>query len=302
MELAQLNYFRTVARMGTITSAAQELFISAPALSMSISRLEKELGTPLFDRTGNRILINRQGEIFLGHVQRVFETLDKAQIEVQQSLQQDQQHIRMMTTGSNLWLDMVTRFSQEYPHLTMTCTNLENNTVAGAFQQHTFLFAEKDEIANFFLGMLEYEVLFEDRPAILVCPDHPLARQDSVTFSMLEGETLYLPLRGTPRGARLTRLLEDNGVDLESATTCPYIISRGILLQGSGVAFSTTGAKWSARMDGLCCIPLESRTKPWKMCLFWRKDSAMTQSELVFKSFVEQFYHAGEHKVKVNLP
>ena len=44
MELQQLKYFKTVATIGKISDAAEALFISAPALSTSISRLEKELG------------------------------------------------------------------------------------------------------------------------------------------------------------------------------------------------------------------------------------------------------------------
>lgn len=64
MELMQLKYFKTVAEAGKISDAAQALFISAPALSTSIARLEKELGVALFDRTNNRIILNRQGQIF----------------------------------------------------------------------------------------------------------------------------------------------------------------------------------------------------------------------------------------------
>ena len=75
MELRQLQYFKTVAEMGKISDAAQALFISAPALSTSISRLEKELGMPLFDRTGNKITLNQQGQIFLRYVNQIFSNL-----------------------------------------------------------------------------------------------------------------------------------------------------------------------------------------------------------------------------------
>ena len=61
MELQQLKYFKTVAEVGKIAAAADALFISAPALSTAVSRLEKELGIPLFDRTNNSIRLNRQG-------------------------------------------------------------------------------------------------------------------------------------------------------------------------------------------------------------------------------------------------
>lgn len=290
MELAQLNYFRTVARTGKIAAAAQELFLSAPALSTSISRLEKELGVPLFERTGNSIALNAQGEIFLRHVDRVFETLDEAKIELRRSIQQEQQHVRLMTTGSNLWLDMVTRFSQEYPHVTLTNTNLDRNAIIDTLSQYTFLLAEDEEIPASIRDTLESELLFEDAPAVLLHPAHPLAGEKCVTFSMLEGETLYLPVRDTPRGERLTRMLQDNGADPDSATSCPYIISRGMLLQGRGISFSTTGASWAAQLDGLCCVPLENRAEPWKMCLFWHKDRPMTQCEQLFKEYVERFY------------
>ena len=68
MELQQLKYFKTVAAIGKISEAAEALFISAPALSTSISRLEKELGVQLFDRYAKRIALNAQGEIFLRYV------------------------------------------------------------------------------------------------------------------------------------------------------------------------------------------------------------------------------------------
>ena len=60
MELQQLKYFKTIAEMQKISEAAAALFISAPALSMSISRLEKELGVKLFDRMHNRVTLNEQ--------------------------------------------------------------------------------------------------------------------------------------------------------------------------------------------------------------------------------------------------
>ena len=59
MELQQLKYFKAVADIEKISQAAESLFVSAPALSTSISRLETELGVPLFDRANNRIRLIR---------------------------------------------------------------------------------------------------------------------------------------------------------------------------------------------------------------------------------------------------
>ena len=59
-----MKYFKTVAEIGKISAAAEALFISAPALSTSISRLEKELGFPLFERKNRRVELTDAGKEF----------------------------------------------------------------------------------------------------------------------------------------------------------------------------------------------------------------------------------------------
>src|SRR5256886_1659607 len=82
MDLLQLHYFRTVARLEHMTRAAEELLIAQPALSQTIARLEDDLGVPLFDRLGRRIRLNLFGRAFLGRVERIFAELDQGQREL----------------------------------------------------------------------------------------------------------------------------------------------------------------------------------------------------------------------------
>ena len=65
MELLQLRYFLTVAKMLNISRAAEYHMIPQPAMSQTISRLEKELGVALFDRYKNKLSLTRKGEEFL---------------------------------------------------------------------------------------------------------------------------------------------------------------------------------------------------------------------------------------------
>lgn len=76
MELNQLHYFLAVAKTENITKAAQELFITQPALSRVILRLEKELGTTLFDRKGGRLILNDRGKVFLSHIKPALESIN----------------------------------------------------------------------------------------------------------------------------------------------------------------------------------------------------------------------------------
>lgn len=77
MELNQLHYFVAVAKTENITKAAQNLFITQPALSRVILRLENELGTPLFDRKGGRLLLNDRGKVFLSYVQPALDSINE---------------------------------------------------------------------------------------------------------------------------------------------------------------------------------------------------------------------------------
>lgn len=77
MELLQLRYFLAVAELQHITKAAEALYITQPALSRSISRLEASVGVPLFNRIGMRIELNKSGQIFYDYAKRSIDLLDK---------------------------------------------------------------------------------------------------------------------------------------------------------------------------------------------------------------------------------
>ena len=77
MLLSQLNYFRVVARHEHISHAAEELRVAQPALSATISKIEKELGVPLFNRTGRNIELNDAGRRLLDHADYMFDKLEE---------------------------------------------------------------------------------------------------------------------------------------------------------------------------------------------------------------------------------
>lgn len=71
MELEQLRQLVTIARTGTLQTAAEELHISQSALSRSVRRLEDDLGQSLFDRTRNSMQLNEAGRLALLHAREI---------------------------------------------------------------------------------------------------------------------------------------------------------------------------------------------------------------------------------------
>ena len=85
MNLFYLRYFVTLAHMQHYTKAAEQLCIAQPSLSHAISQMEKELGLPLFEKSGRKTTLTRFGEEFLACAERTLSTLDEGIASIQRS-------------------------------------------------------------------------------------------------------------------------------------------------------------------------------------------------------------------------
>jgi len=78
MEIKQLQFFAAVAKLENITQAAKELNAEQSAISRQIQALEQELGIALFERRGKRVILSREGALFLEEAHAVLERVDLA--------------------------------------------------------------------------------------------------------------------------------------------------------------------------------------------------------------------------------
>ncbi len=290
MNLQQLKYFKTVAEMGSISDAAQALFISAPALSTSVSRLEKELGVKLFDRTNNRIAINRQGKLLLRYATQIFSLLDCAKTELRQSVMLQGRHTSVASIASTQWVDLITAFSQEHPHFTLLCTSLNRPELVngGLSAQYTFLLAAEDDLPEAYADKLDSCSLFEDHPVVMVHRDHPLAKKQAVDLSELLTETVFLPLQDYPLHDHLVRLFRDNNIPFPAGNAYSHLATQQMVAEGLGVAFATSHTNLSASQS-LCYVPIRN-AQPWSCRLYWRKNHSFNKDEALFHDFVERYY------------
>lgn len=104
MELLQLKYFQELARTEHLSKTAEKLHIAQPSLSQTLKRLETELGTPLFDRVGKRIVLNTSGKIFLKYVNEIFTALDNAALELKTVQQTESKSISLHIYSASMLL------------------------------------------------------------------------------------------------------------------------------------------------------------------------------------------------------
>lgn len=116
MELIQLEYFRTVAYEESISRAARKMHISQPALSISIARLEEELGVHLFDRVSGRIRLNSMGKIYLRRVEQVFLNLREAKLELTSQDEVTTSEIFISCTTMGMCPTIIESYLQTHPN------------------------------------------------------------------------------------------------------------------------------------------------------------------------------------------
>jgi DNA-binding transcriptional LysR family regulator len=120
MDFQQLKYFQTLADVENFTRASIKLDLSQPALSRSISRLEEEIGVPLFERKSHGVEINSYGKIFLQHANQALVEINAAKQEINDLTNPLNGTISLafiQTLGSSFVPELISAFRKEVPRL-----------------------------------------------------------------------------------------------------------------------------------------------------------------------------------------
>ena len=116
------NYviFHTVAKAGNISKAANQLYISQPAISKAISKLEEELVTALFNRSSRGVTLTEEGQVLYEYVERAFDSLNMGEENLKNYKELGIGHIRIGVSTSlckHILLDYLKDFIRENPNI-----------------------------------------------------------------------------------------------------------------------------------------------------------------------------------------
>ncbi len=121
--LRQVEAFRAVMISGSVTQAANMLFVSQPAVSRILSDLEYRVGFKLFDRTRRHLVPTEEGRAFYDEVERAFTGLQQIDQAAASIRRYHRGHLRLITFQSlapTLMVDLITRFAERYPEIAVS--------------------------------------------------------------------------------------------------------------------------------------------------------------------------------------
>lgn len=139
--LSSYRIFYVVAEKGNISKAAKELYISQPAISKSIQKLEDNLGIRLFDRSSRGVTLTLEGELLYTYVKSAFETLTLGEDRLRRSIALGIGNLSIgasSTLCKYVLLPYLKEFIRQYPHI--------NISIACHSTNHTLKLLEEDKL------------------------------------------------------------------------------------------------------------------------------------------------------------
>ena len=195
MTLQQLKYAITVAQTGTITEAAEKLYISQPSLTNAIHELEKEMNIEIFTRTNKGIIVSKDGEDFLGYARQVLEQAEVLEDKYngggggKKKFCISTQHYSFAV---NAFVDLIKKYGQdEYDFSireTQTYEIIEDVAKMNSELGIIFMDDFNDVVLNKILKSndLEFHQLYSAKPHVFISRRHPLAGKQIITNEQLE--------------------------------------------------------------------------------------------------------------------
>ncbi len=238
MELHPLRVFLTVAGERSFSRAAEKLLRTQPAISLSIQRLESELGDQLIDRSAKDLLLTDAGRIVLDYARR-YENL-QGDLENALAELRDKSAGRL-TIGANesstlYLLDHIERYRRKYPRITVQVrrslsSRIPTELIDGDLELGIIGYDPEDE-------RVITRVIYTDHLAFIVSPDHRLSRRAEVSIAELGEETFIAHNVVSPYRALVIREFQRAKVPLRMDLEVPTVEAiRKMVQRNQGVAF-----------------------------------------------------------------
>ncbi len=235
-----MRYVIAVAETNSFTRAAERCLVVQSALSHQIARLERELGAKLFERTSRRVRLTPAGAAFLPAARQCLDAAERAAAEVGAAVGEIRGRLALGLIPTVAAVDIpgaLRDFRRRYPDVRISLRVGASEELVEQVQEGAI------DVA--FLGLpttarplgVNARELARDRLVAVVAPDHPLARESSVSLRRLSAEVFVdLPARTAGRiqsdqafaAAGLSR-------DVAFEVTTAYLIAQ-LVEQGLGIA------------------------------------------------------------------
>lgn len=287
MTLQQLKYFDMVAKTEHFSKAAAALNISQPTLSYSISKLEEELGVPLFTKNGRNMELTPYGNLLREYVARVFQELDNAEKAIRRLQLEGEEYITISYVTS-MGISYVPKLiHQYYVHFPQSQIHFNLLQRLSGAQAELLKSGESDLAFGPFLNdtALEAFEVYKERLVLAVSNQHPLAARNAVSFQDFCREKIVTFVKAASIRQQIDQLFEENVCvpNIVHEVTNEIMVA-GIVATGECVGLIPHVA--DAHYQNVKLINIEDCVLYRPMYMFWKKEETLRPTVQKFRRFV----------------
>jgi DNA-binding transcriptional LysR family regulator len=289
MELMQLRYFRLLAQKQHLTKTAQELHITPPALSVSISKLEEELGAALFDKAGRNIRLNEYGKVMLLYTEQIFQSIQTAQQAIKDMQNHQSNSVSVFIRDPAFYHHDFQTFYENNPDINFRLLGGELALNADVFYEHglDFVITPRSLRGR---ADLECAILYRDRFLLAVPKNHSLADRDEVSFAELRNEK-FIGHSHSYFQDRVDLLCEKNAFTPHYVMRCDYIMRTEMLAKGAGIVITTLHSSTTGYFDNAKFLRIkELNDEPFDFYIYWIRSKQPSLTAQMFKRYLEERY------------
>ena len=212
--LRQLRIFEAVARRLSFSRAAAELHLTQPAVSMQVKQLERQIGLPLLERIGKRLVLTEAGAELRRHANILAaHTLElKSAMDQLHGLQRGLLRLAVVSTANYFLPPVIAPYAKSHPGVRIKLQVANREVVLAALVENA---AELAVISQPPDGDVLVAEPFMQNPLVAIAPPgHPLCAQRSISLARFAREALIMREPGSGTRLEIERHFAANGVDV----------------------------------------------------------------------------------------
>jgi LysR family transcriptional regulator, transcriptional activator of the cysJI operon len=289
----QLKAFYYTVKCGSLSAAAEALYITQPAVTKQIQQLHSTYGVKLLNRFGKKMVLTDAGEALYNSASKIFEAEIQAEEVLRDFQQRKSGRIRVHASesfGAYYLPFMVNLFRKEYPAPLQISVNIFPNPVV--IENTVKLEAD--------LGFISYPLehkkllvreVLEDRLVLIVPPSHPLSRRKTLQPRHLEGQSIIMHEKGSGTRDIIDEFLRKNNLSVSFSLELSNneAIKRAVE-QGMGLSLiSEHVVREEIQGKKLKSIPFADPSLKRKFYLIHHKDKYLSQPLQAFIHTVNEW-------------
>jgi DNA-binding transcriptional LysR family regulator len=283
MLLGQIEAFVETARCGSVSRAAEALYVTQPALTARLKALERELGTPLLVRTGRGVRLSDAGRSFLPYAQRALGAVAEGRQLLAEVSRGGAGQLALgaaPAVGTYVLPAILQRFHAAYPNVRLSVRTGHSEEVLDLVLREE---VEVGLVRALRHPDIESVPLYEDELVLVTTPEHRFAAQDEVAVEQLGDEQLILFDRTSSYHDLTSSFFREAGVAPRGVMEVDNIdATKKMVRQGLGVALLPyTAVAEELAAGALATVPIADATPARRQIVAIRRRDAGTRSGYV---------------------